>query len=634
MRYRALAAATVVTVTLALPSCDSSIEAPRLDQLSFELVSGNGQTGVVGSDLAPLIVKVTSGGNPVAQQVLNFRVISGGGSVYGGTELTDDHGIAQEIWTLGTNASAPQKVEVRAVESNTGAQKVFGTFTATATPAPASAISVQAGNGQTAVAGAALPISPTVQVSDQFGNPIGGVIVTFAVTAGGGGVVNASQPTGTNGNASAGTWTLGPQAGPNTLTATSPGLTGSPVMFTAAGMVGTAAQLVVLSGNNQFASPSATLPNQPTVRVVDANGNGVPNVAVTFTVTSGGGSIGGVGSVTTLSAATNAGVVTGSAQVPWTLGSAAGTNTLQATAVGLSGSPLVFTATSACNCWTSKTFMPTPRDGAGVGVISGLIYIATGSAPGTFGTTANEAYDPMTDTWVGKAPAPTNRAYVGSGVIGGKLYVVGGCINSDCNSTTNILEIYDPVANRWTTGAPMPTARFYVAAAVINDKLYVVGGAVPGSTLGTLEVYDPLTDTWAAKASLPTTTATAAAAVVNGVLYVIGGGNSSGYIGTVQVYDPATDTWTTKAPLPTATGGSAVGVVSGIIYVAGGQSAPSSAVNTVEAYDPTADSWTARAGMPTARQSLMGAVVNGRFYAIGGVNGSNVALTTNEAYQP
>jgi len=301
---------------------------------------------VVGSELSPLIVKVTSGGNPVSLQVLNFRVVSGGGSVYGGTELTDDHGIAQEIWTLGTNASAPQKVEVRAVESSTGAQRVFGTFTATATPAPASVINAQGGNGQTAVAGIALPVSPTVLVTDQFGNAIGGVTVSFAVTAGGGGVVNPSQPTGADGIASAGTWTIGPQVGPNTLIATSTGLAGSPVTFTAVGTVGNATQVKVLSGDNQAASPGSTLPNQPTVRVLDANGNGVPNVAVTFTVTSGGGSIGGVGSVTTLTSTGGSGTPVGSAAVSWTLGLTQGRNTLQATAVGLQGSPITLAATA------------------------------------------------------------------------------------------------------------------------------------------------------------------------------------------------------------------------------------------------------------------------------------------------
>jgi N-acetylneuraminic acid mutarotase len=644
MRHCTLAAAVAVA-TLGLLSCERSPTAPRLDQLSLDVVSGNGQTAVVGSELAPLIVKVTSGGNPVSLQVLNFRVVSGGGSVYGGTALTDDHGIAQEIWTLGTNASAPQKVEVRAVESSTGAQKVFGTFTATATSAPASVISAQGGNGQTAVAGTQLPFSPTVLVTDQFGNAIAGVTVTFAVTGGAGSIVNQSQATATSGIASAGTWTLGPQAGPNTLTATSTGLNGNPVTFTAGGTAGSAAKLVVLSGNNQTSSPGSTLPNQPTVRVLDANGNGVPNVAVTFSVTGGGGSIGGVGSVTTLTGAGSAGLPMGSAAVSWTLGSAEGTNTLQATAVGLSGSPLVFSATGSA--WTARASMPTGRWTAAAGVINGLLYVVGGSdaTSSTASKRANEAYDPMTDAWVAKAPIQNGAglAYAGAGVIAGKLYVVGGCFFSDCiPGNTNALEVYDPVADAWTTKAPMPTARNMVAVGVINGKLYVAGGegqcgpCVPTSVL---EVYDPSTDTWASKAAMPTARAELTAGVVNGILYVIGGRTGGGAsasvsVGTVEAYDPATDTWTTRLGMPTPRQDAIVGVLNGMIYVAGGYSASSGSVlNAVEAYDPIANAWTTKQSMPTARSFLSGGVVGGVLFAVGG-NTASGPVATNEAFRP
>jgi len=347
MRHRILAAAAIAAMTLGLFSCDAAPTAPRLDQLTLDVVSGNGQSGVVGTEVAPLIVIVRSNGNPVPLQVLNFRVVSGGGSVYGGTELTDNDGIAQEIWTLGTDASQPQQVEVRAVESSTGAQKVFATFTATAIADRAYSLSASAGNNQTAVAGSAVPISPAVRVADRYGNPIGGVNVTFAVGPASGTATGVLQTTDANGIAAVGTWTLSGTAGPNTLLATTPGviLAGRPVTFTAVGIAGNAAQLAILSGNNQAASPGATLPNQPTVRVMDANGNGVPNVAVTFTVRSGGGSIDGVGSVTTLTSTGGSAALAGSAAVNWTLGSAAGSNTLQATAVGLNGSPVVFSAT-------------------------------------------------------------------------------------------------------------------------------------------------------------------------------------------------------------------------------------------------------------------------------------------------
>ena len=598
MRHRTLARPVILLASLALLSCERSPTEPRLDQLSLDVVSGNGQTGVVGTELAPLIVKVTSGGNPVPLQVLNFRVVSGGGSVYGGTELTDDHGIAQEIWTLGTNASAPQRVEVRAVESSTGAQKVFGTFTATATPAPASVIIAQGGNDQTAVAGTALPVFPTVLVTDQFGNAIGGVTVTFVVTAGGGGVANPSQPTGANGTASAGTWTLGPQAGPNTLTATSTGLTGSPVTFTAAGTVGNAAQLVVLSGNNQTASPGSTLPNQPTVRVLDANGNGVPNVAVTFSVTGGGGSIDGVGSVTTLTSSGSSGTLGGSAAVSWTLGSAAGANTLQATAVGLSGSPVVFGATG--NAWTTKASMPTARQTAAAGVINGVLYVVGGSdaTSSTASKRANEAYDPVTDTWVAKAPDPIQNgagqgvAYAGAGVIAGKLYVVGGEGTCGPCIPTSVLEVYDPSTDTWSSKAPMPTARAELTAGVVNGILYVIGGRTGG------------------------------------------GASASVSVGTVEAYDPTTDTWTTRAAMPTPRQDATVGVVNGTIYVVGGFSASSGSVlNTVEAYNPIADAWTTKQAMPTARSFLSGGVVGGVLFAVGGNTASGL-VATNEAFKP
>ena len=75
--------------------------------------------------------------------------------MYGGTELTDGHGIAQELWTLGTKASESQKVEVRAVESNTGAERLFATFAATALPDQAAKLTAQAGDNQAVLAGSA-----------------------------------------------------------------------------------------------------------------------------------------------------------------------------------------------------------------------------------------------------------------------------------------------------------------------------------------------------------------------------------------------------------------------------------------------------------------------------------------------
>jgi CubicO group peptidase (beta-lactamase class C family) len=83
---------------------------------------------------------------------------------------------------------------------------------------PAS-LQVIAGHGQPAIAGAAVPIAPGVQVLDASGRPLRGHPVTFAVTAGGGTVTRADVLADDQGRAYTG-WYLGPDQGTtNTLLA-------------------------------------------------------------------------------------------------------------------------------------------------------------------------------------------------------------------------------------------------------------------------------------------------------------------------------------------------------------------------------------------------------------------------------
>jgi len=204
--------------------------------ISLLVVSGNAQSGVVGTELPqPLVIKATkSNGAAIVDLTVNFRVTSGGGSMYAGVASTDSKGIAQDYWTLGTSTAQVQRVEIRAVLS-TGQKQVFGVFTATALPGPATQITLNAGDNQTATVGMAVATPPSVLVLDQFNNPVSGVAGTFAVATGGGSLTDGSQTTNAAGIAMVGSWTLGPTAGPNTLTASSIGLSGSPVTFTATG---------------------------------------------------------------------------------------------------------------------------------------------------------------------------------------------------------------------------------------------------------------------------------------------------------------------------------------------------------------------------------------------------------------
>jgi len=104
-------------------------------------------------------------------------------------------------------------------------------------PPPQRTISLKAGDGQDAIAGAAVAIAPSVSVTDAGANPVAGVAVTFQVTSGGGSVSPATQiNTDQQGTATVMSWTLGTTPGPNTLSASAAGVTGSPVVFTATGL--------------------------------------------------------------------------------------------------------------------------------------------------------------------------------------------------------------------------------------------------------------------------------------------------------------------------------------------------------------------------------------------------------------
>ena len=92
-------------------------------------------------------------------------------------------------------------------------------------------------------------------------------------------------------------------------------------------------------GDGQIALVGQAVSVAPSVQVTDGTGLPVGNVSVTFSVGSGGGSGTGLDQVTNASGVATVG--------QWTLGTTAGANTFLATATGLSGSPVTFTATAS-----------------------------------------------------------------------------------------------------------------------------------------------------------------------------------------------------------------------------------------------------------------------------------------------
>lgn len=201
------------------------------------------------------------------------------------------------------------------------------------TPPSTTAIARTSGDGQAGRVGQTLANPLEVTVTDG-GAPAAGETVTWSVTAGGGVLDLTSVATDADGHATA-SWTLGPVAGPQTAQATLAGATGSPQTFTASAVVGEAVSLEEAGGNNQSAALGTALPSPVQAKVADEFGNGVPGIEVGWTATGA-----------TVSAATVTSNSAGVSAVNVTAGATPGPITVIATADGLTGSPLSFSATA------------------------------------------------------------------------------------------------------------------------------------------------------------------------------------------------------------------------------------------------------------------------------------------------
>jgi hypothetical protein len=203
-------------------------------------------------------------------------------------------------------------------------------------PPEVATIQVVSGDTQFGVAGRALAQPLVVAAEDSKGDPISGVEVQFTVTQGGGQVSSAAPKTDDNGRTSV-TFTLGSTPGSaQQVTATANNHTAT---FNATATNPPAA-ISVFAGNGQSALSGVAVPTPPAAQVVDAGGQPVPGVAVTFQVTRGGGTVTGGVKVTDANGL--------AAPDQWRLGPS-GVNTLDATvdAETLQGEPATFAATTS-----------------------------------------------------------------------------------------------------------------------------------------------------------------------------------------------------------------------------------------------------------------------------------------------
>jgi plastocyanin len=217
------------------------------------------------------------------------------------------------------------------------------------TPPPTTAIAKasNSGDGQTGQVGQALG-SPLQVVVTDGGAPAAGATVTWSTTAPNGSMTPTSTPTDANGIASS-SWAMGTVAGPQSAQATLSGASGSPVTFSATANPGLPSALSDAGGNNQTGAINTALPQPVRAKVADQFGNGLPDLTVGWSATGG-----------TVSAPEVATDANGISAVNVTAGGTAGPITIVATAEGLLGSPLTFTATA--------TEAPPPSTDANVSV--------------------------------------------------------------------------------------------------------------------------------------------------------------------------------------------------------------------------------------------------------------------------
>jgi hypothetical protein len=159
------------------------------------------------------------------------------------------------------------------------------------------------GGGQTGAPGRELPLPVEVLVTDADDRPIGDVEVGFTVDQGSGALSASTLRTDHLGRAQV-SWTLGAEAGSQSIRATATNssgahLDGSPLVIPAQSVPPSAAVLVLRQAPSATVQSGLPFIRQPVIGVRDANDEPVGGVNVTVTIASGGGTLNGTATVAT-----------------------------------------------------------------------------------------------------------------------------------------------------------------------------------------------------------------------------------------------------------------------------------------------------------------------------------------------
>ena len=220
----------------------------------------------------------------------------------------------------------------------------------------AATLEVLTGGVQAGTVGAPLDTAMVFVAKDAGGTLAAGVAVSFTPVTGAGVAVPAEMATTTAGEATT-QWTLGPAAGSQQIVVKAVEDPAVSLTIETSAFAAEPDTMFVAAGDAQSELPGRTLPAPIQVKIVDRFANPIPDVPITFAVTSGGGTLDSTNVFSDLD---------GVARTLWTLGPGLGAQTVQAilpdSAVGaivdLPGSPTTFTATAVVLAISSVAATP------------------------------------------------------------------------------------------------------------------------------------------------------------------------------------------------------------------------------------------------------------------------------------
>jgi hypothetical protein len=182
--------------------------------------SVSSQSAAVATPLpAPIVAQAQdSYGNGVPGVVVTYSDSGAGGTFSNNPVTTDSKGLATVSYTTSTTAST---LNGKIVATAAGLARL--TFSVTVIPGPAANISATSGDGQSAPPSTSLAQQLVVKVTDQYGNAVSGIPVTFNDAGAGGSFSSNPVSTSSSGLASV-TYTTSPNTGTGTIQATATGV--------------------------------------------------------------------------------------------------------------------------------------------------------------------------------------------------------------------------------------------------------------------------------------------------------------------------------------------------------------------------------------------------------------------------